>query len=183
MKRTHPRRTALRETSYRNANALSWLYTLVVVVLVCFLLFFVWLRPLRIQGDSMSPALNEDEVVLVDRLSKYWKQPQRGDAILFEDEFGIFVKRVIALPGETVDIKEGRVYIDSRPLDESAYMQNPVGDAAAVTVPEGSVYVLGDNRAQAYDSRLDTVGCIAYADIVGVLRVRVAPITRLTLFF
>lgn len=183
MKRTHPRRTALRETSYRNANALSWLYTLVVVVLVCFLLFFVWLRPLRIQGDSMSPALNEDEVVLVDRLSKYWKQPQRGDAILFEDEFGIFVKRVIALPGETVDIKEGRVFIDSRPLDESAYANEYKGDMDPLTVPEGAVFVLGDNRSLVYDSRLETVGCIPYADIQGVLRLRTWPITRFTLFF
>lgn len=183
MKRSYPRRTALRETSYRNANALSWLYTLVVVLLILGLVFFVWLRPLRIQGDTMAPALNENEVVLVDRLSKYWKQPQRGDTILFEDEFGAFVKRVIALPGETVDMKDGRVFINSRPLDESAYANAFKGDMEPLTVPEDAVFVLGDNRSLVYDSRLETVGCIPYADIQGVLRVRIAPITRFTLFF
>lgn len=177
------RRTSGREEQYRRHRRLGWLFSVAVALLTVFVLFYLWLIPAKINGASMEPALTEGETVLIDRLARYWKLPARGDMILFETEDGRFIKRIVGLPGETVEVIGGRVYIDSRPLDERAYMQNPVGDAAAVTVPEGSVYVLGDNRAQAYDSRLDTVGCIAYADIVGVLRVRVAPITRLTLFF
>lgn len=183
MKRTAPRRTDGRERAYRSAGALAWLFTLAALIALMCLLFLVWLRPLRVGGATMSPALEDNEIVLVDQLAKYWKQPARGDIILFEDAYGRFIKRIVALPGETVDIKDGRVFIDSRPLDESAYAAALTGDMEPLTVPAGAVFVLGDNRALVYDSRLDTVGCIPYADMRGVLRARIAPLSRFTLFF
>ena len=183
MKRTRPYRTAGRENTYRSVRALSWVYSLMVAAVACCLFFLVWFRPVRIVGGTMAPALEENSIVLIDCLAKYWKAPKRGDIVLFEDEQGSFAKRVVALPGETVDIKEGHVYIGGCPLDESAYAVAYEGDMDVLTVPEGSVFVLGDNRAVVYDSRLETVGFIRFADIKGILRVRIAPISRFTLYF
>ena len=162
---------------------LGWLFSILIALVVLCVLFIAWFGPEIVEGDSMSPALVDGEVVLCDRWAKYWKTPVRGDMISFRTADGAFIKRIVGLPGETVEIAGGRVYINSSPLDESAYANQFLGDAAPVTVPEGSVYVLGDNRRKVYDSRLSSIGCIPYDRIDGVLRFRVFPIARFTIFF
>ena len=177
------RRTEGREARYRANRRLGALVTLALALLVIGLFFGLWLTPVRIAGDSMAPALSEGEIVLVDRLAKYWKIPKRGDMVMFRTPDGAFIKRIVGLPGETVDIQEGKVYIDGRPLDETAYAGNYVGDMEPVSVPEGKVFLLGDNRALVYDSRLPSLGCLAYTELFGALRVRVSPLSRVTVFF
>ena len=177
------RRTDGREKDYRRNRRLGALFTIALALLILALFFGVWLTPVRISGDSMAPALREGEIVLVDRLAKYWKTPARGDMVMFRTADGDFIKRIAGLPGETVDIQEGKAYIDGRPLDETAYAANYVGSMEPVTVPEGSVFLLGDNRALIYDSRLANLGCVAYTEIFGALRVRVSPLSRVTVFF
>ena len=95
------------------------------------------------------------------------------------------LKRIVALPGETVDIAQGRVYIDGRPLEESAYAVNfeQGGDMAATVVPEGKVFVLSDNRAESYDSRSPQIGCVTYEKIEGVLRFRILPTSRIAFYY
>lgn len=180
------RRSPTRKKLYRRQALLGWLFSLATAALLLYVLFGLWLRPVRVAGDTMSPALEADQVVLVDRAARFFKAPGRGDVILFADPLGTgnLLKRIVALPGETVDIKAGRVFIDGCPLDESAYinLDIPAGDMDALTVPEGCVFVLGDNRAEAYDSRTNGVGCIPYTEILGVVRVRIAPINALTLY-
>lgn len=182
METVRKRRTEGREAVYRGARRLAWLFSLLVAAGILCLIFLVWLFPTRIEGASMNPALEEGEVVLCDRFAKYWKAPERGDMILFETADGLFIKRIVALPGETVEIVDGHVFIDSCPLDEDAYVNNCVGDMEPVFVPAGCYFVLGDNRAEIYDSRLASIGCIDRADIKGVLRLRVAPLARFTYF-
>jgi len=176
------RRTDGREKKYRNARRLGWLFSVLVAIAALCLLFLVWLFPLRIVDDSMAPALNKGDAVLCDRFAKYVQTPERGDIILFETQDGVFIKRIVGMPGETVEIVDGHVFINSIPLDESAYVDVYAGDMDALVVPDGAVFVLGDNREQMYDSRLESVGCIPYADIKGELRVRVAPLSELTIF-
>jgi signal peptidase I len=176
------RRTDGREKKYRAARRLGWLFSALVAIAALCLLFLVWLFPLRIVDDSMEPALNKGDAVLCDRLAKYIQAPERGDIILFETQDGVFIKRIVGMPGETVEIVDGRVFINSIPLDESAYVDVYVGDMEPLAVPGGAVFVLGDNREQMYDSRMESVGCISYTDIVGELRIRVAPLSDITLF-
>ena len=130
----------------------------------------------------MTPQLNSGEVVLCDRIGKYIRMPERGDIVLFSTDDGIFIKRIVGMPGETVELVEGHVFINSIPLDESSYSVNYVGDMPPVEVPAGSVFLLGDNREEMYDSRLSTVGCIPFARIQAVLRLRVSPFSRITYF-
>lgn len=130
----------------------------------------------------MSPGLSSGEVVLCDQIGKFVRLPERGDIVLFSTEDGVFIKRIVGMPGETVELVAGHVFINSIPLDESSYSVNYVGDMPPVQVPEGSVFVLGDNREEMYDSRLATVGCIPYDRIQAVLRLRVSPFSRITYF-
>lgn len=131
---------------------------------------------------SMSPGLSSGEVVLCDQIGKFVRLPERGDIVLFSTEDGVFIKRIVGMPGETVELVAGHVFINSIPLDESSYSVNYVGDMPPVQVPEGSVFVLGDDREEMYDSRLATVGCIPYDRIQAVLRLRVSPFSRITYF-
>ena len=131
---------------------------------------------------SMSPGLSSGEVVLCDQIGKFVRLPERGDIVLFSTEDGVFIKRIVGMPGETVELVAGHVFINSIPLDESSYSVNYVGDMPPVQVPEGSVFVLGDNREEMYDSRLTTVGCIPYDRIQAVLRLRDSPFSRITYF-
>ena len=171
-----------REKKHLNARRLGWLFSALVAVAALCLLFLVWLFPLRIVDDSMAPALNKGDAVLCDRFAKYVQSPERGDIILFETQDGVFIKRIVGMPGETVEIVDGYVFINSIPLDESVYVDVYVGEMEPVVVPGGTVFVLGDNREQMYDSRLESVGCISYTDIKGELRIRVAPLSNITLF-
>ncbi len=176
------RRTDGREKTYQSAKRLGWLFSALVVLAALCLLFLVWLFPMRVVDESMAPTLSSGDVVLCDRLAKFAKTPARGDMILFETEDGVFIKRIVGMPGETVELVDGRVFINSIPLDEGSYAPSYVGDMAPVEVPGGAVFVLGDSRALMYDSRLESVGCIPYVDIWGVLRVRVAPLSKITIF-
>jgi signal peptidase I len=171
-----------RARTYQNARQLGWLFSILVTIAVLCLVFFIWLAPLRIVDESMAPALNSGEMVLCDRIGKYLSLPERGDIVLFSTDDGIFIKRIVGMPGETIEIVEGHVFINSIPLDESSYSVNYVGDMPPVEVPAGSVFLLGDNREEMYDSRLSSVGCIPYDRIQAVLRLRVSPFTRITYF-
>lgn len=180
------RRTVRFRAAHRAQAVAGWIVSLLAALVVLFVLFYVWLVPLRVTGDSMHPALEDREVVLVDRLAKYWKIPARGDVVCFRDETtgSMLLKRIVALPGETVDMAEGRVYIDGRPLEESAYAANLElgGGMLPVTVGAGEVFVLSDNRAALFDSRSEDIGCIAYDEIFGVLRLRLLPTNRIALY-
>ena len=163
----------------------KWVQRLSVILLegiILLFVFFVWLRPFRVSGDSMSPELNEGEIILIDRFKKYFSIPERGDLVSFSDENGVFIKRIVGLPGETVEVIGGTVYIDGYPLIETQYANHLTGDAAAVQVPEGSLYLLGDNRSEMYDSRMEEIGCRSLSDIGGVVRFRIFPANQLTVF-
>lgn len=178
------RRTAGKKRVYRQQAALGWLYSAVIAAAVLAFVFGVWLMPLRVAGESMEPALGNNDAVLIDKLNKYWRLPTRGDIILFRDDAGVHcLKRVIGLPGERVEIVNGQVFIDSCPLDESAYVLSPTGDQDMLIVPGNCVYVLGDNRAFVYDSRLESVGCVAYDEIIGALRLKIYPAREMMLYY
>ena len=176
------RRSEGRARVYQNARRIGWLFSVLVTAAVLCLVFFVWLVPVRISDSSMAPALESGEAVLCDRFGKYLQTPERGDIVLFRTGDGLFIKRIVGMPGETVELVEGRVFINSIPLDESSYSVNYVGDMPALQVPAGSVFVLGDNREEMYDSRVASVGCIPFENIQAVLRLRVSPFTRITYF-
>lgn len=109
-----------------------------------------------VPSSSMENTIEEDALLLANRLAYIKKSPARGDVILFYHEqlgTSLIVKRIIGLPGETVEIRAGQVYINERPLEESYVTGADANSFAPVTVPADHYFVLGDNRAHSHDAR------------------------------
>jgi signal peptidase I len=143
-----------------------FLDTLEVVVFAIGIFFFVYLlimRPHKIKGASMSPTFPDSEYLLTEKVSYYLNDPSRGDVVVFTppvSETDEFIKRVVAVPGETITLRGGRVYINNNLLTEP-YLDNSVytsdgtflTEGEPYTVPEGQYFVMGDNRGHSSDSR------------------------------
>ena len=120
----------------------------------------------RIEGQSMEPNLHDGEYVLIDKLSYALHLPERGDVIVFiRPNERDFIKRIIGVPGDTVEIRAGQVMVNGKVLDEPYLNQPTRTDMPARLVEEGRYFVLGDNRNNSSDSR--SFGSIATQDIVG----------------
>jgi len=131
-----------------------------------------------IEGESMEPSLQDNDSVIIQKLSYYWKDPKRYDVIVFpvpeEDgtDSGVYyIKRVIGLPGEVVQIIDGEVYIDGNKLDGDNYSDEEITDPGIAEMPvqlaEDEYFVLGDNRNMSTDSRYKYVGMVKRKDIEG----------------
>lgn len=155
-------------------TALSWILQLAVVLLLAFV--FVWYFGQRVStiGDSMSPQLNNGDVVLVDRFVYNVSTPKRGDIIVFKpkgnENSHYYIKRIIGLPGESVEIIEGSVYIDGEKLEEdyAASLIHDVGILSEkITLAGDEYFVLGDDRDKSEDSRMADVGNVKRSYIYG----------------
>ena len=131
-----------------------------------------------IKGEPMEPFLKNDDSVIIQKLSYYWDDPGRYDIIVFpvtdEDENGKrihYIKRIIGLPGEVVQIIDGRVYINGKRLDDDIYSDEKIADPGIAESPvqlaEDEYFVLGDNRNMSTDSRYTYVGMVKRKDIEG----------------
>ncbi len=163
---------------------LSWaVYLLIVVALTYFILHFVGQRTM-VDGMSMYPTLEDGDNLIVEKLSYRFGDPQRFDIIVFPyDDHTYYIKRIIGLPGETVQIdEEGTIYIDGEVLEEdygAEVISNPGRAAEPVQLGEDEYFVMGDNRNNSKDSRTQEVGNIHREDIVGRAWVRIWPLDEI----
>lgn len=155
----------------------STFYSLVVVAAIAVLIATIWLPVLQIYGESMTPTLDEGDIVVSIKGSDF----EQGDLIAFYLGNKILVKRCIAGPGQWVDIdKDGNVYVDDRLLNEPYLTERSFGDCnidLPYQVPENRYFCMGDHRATSVDSRHTEVGCVSEEQIVGKIAFRVWPLT------
>ena len=155
-------------------DAYEWLQILIVALVTIILVFTFVGRIIGVDGSSMYPTLHHGDMLL---LQSVGYEPKQGDVVVltkaFRDVDGPIVKRVIAVGGQTVDIdyQTGTVYVDGEALDEP-YLNEPMEepwyeDLTSVTVPEGSVFVMGDNRNHSNDSRDVTLGTVDTRYLLG----------------
>lgn len=156
---------------------------LVVVAAIAVLITTLFLPILQISGDSMSPTLEHDEIVVLLKTKNY----DRGDLIGFYYQGKILLKRVIALPEDEVAIDgEGNVYVNGELLEEPYITEKGLGDCDLefpYKVPGTSYFVLGDRRSNSVDSRNSAIGAVAQEDIIGKVFLRVWPFSKLGLIY
>ena len=164
--------------SYRS-TLLSTVSALVIVAAVAVLVSMLALPVLQVVGESMTPLLHQGEIVIAPRGTAF----QKGDVIAFYFNNKILVKRVIANPGEWVDMdKEGSVYVNNVLLDEPYLDDKSYGETnieLPYQVPEGKIFVMGDNRSVSIDSRNTSIGCISEEQIVGKIVFRIWPLSQM----
>ena len=167
-----------RENYKRRYNRVlrSTIYTLIVVAAVAVLVATIWMPVLQIYGSSMTPTLNEGDIVVSVKGSDF----EPGDLVAFYLGNKILVKRCIAGPGQWVDIdEEGNVYVDGKLLDEPYLTEKALGDcdiALPYQVPDNRYFCMGDHRSTSVDSRSATVGGVSDEQIVGKIVFRVWPL-------
>lgn len=175
-------REAYEKVSYADKLKKSIISTtniLIVVAAVAILVAMLFLPVLRIYGNSMNATLNSGELVVSVKGSSF----KTGDIIAFYYNNNILVKRVIANPGDWVDIDlDGNVYVNQQLIDEPYLDEKSFGEPDIdfpYQVPDDRVFVLGDNRDVSIDSRYKSVGCVSSEQIVGKIVFRVWPLTRI----
>ncbi len=171
----------------KHRRRISWLVDIVIIVVLAFFISDMFADKVSISGHSMEPAVVQDEVVLIDKLTYEFKTPLRGDIISFylsddTEKEQVYIKRIIGLPGEIVQIKDGYVYIDDKIIDADSelYKSSIAGIAEdKIILGEDEYFVLGDNRASSEDSRFDNVGLVDISQIEGKVWFRISPFERL----
>ncbi|TCW36566.1 signal peptidase I [Laceyella sacchari] len=167
----------IKKSSSAVRSTFEWVGTIAVSLVIAGIIRVFLFSPYDVHGASMEPTLMNDEKIIVNKWSYRMHEPVYGDIVVFHAEEGRdFIKRVIGLPGDRIEIKNGKVYRNGKMLNEP-YIQGMTytrDDARTIVVPKGSLYVLGDNRENSRDSR--DLGAIPLSRVVGRADVVVLPI-------
>ena len=161
----------------------STIYVLITVAAAAVLIATFWLPVLQIYGASMTPTLQDGDIVVALKSSEF----RQGDVVAFYYNNKILVKRVIASAGQWVDIREdGTVLVDGQELNEPYLEEKAFGDCNITLpyqVPDERVFVMGDHRSVSVDSRNTEIGCVAQEQIVGKIALRFWPLNALSIFY
>ena len=167
----------------RNSNIFLEITETLLLAALIFLGTRLLVQNFRVEGPSMLPSLGDAEFLVVNKLAYLNADPGRGDVIVFRSPRSPeedLVKRIVGLPKEPVEIRNGQVFVNGQVLDEATYIQDDVArNTPATTVPADAYFVMGDNRRQSRDSR--DIGAIPRASIVGRVWVVYWPFNKLGL--
>ena len=162
-------------------SILRLLGTILIAVAFAFVLIMCVGERTKVSGHSMEPHLHDHDQVLLDKLTYRFRDPKRYEIIVFPykyEENTYYIKRIIGLPGETVQVKNGEVYIDGEILGED-YGAEAMEDAGIASEPielgTDEYFVLGDNRNHSSDSRDPSVGVLRREDLIGRAWIRIYP--------
>lgn len=153
-----------------NSELREWAEAIIIAIVLTFFIITFVAQSFVVEGRSMLPTLKDGERLFINKFIYRFKGPERGDIIVFEPQGAPgkrYIKRVIGLPGETVYIKDYKVYINGEPLEEDYILEPAYSNYGPFEVPAGHVFVLGDNRNNSTDSRYPIVGYVEYDRISG----------------
>lgn len=165
-------------TNRFRAFAVNLLYIAGAVGLALLIQTFI-IRPFIVSGISMDPTIRDKEYLIIDEVTYHFREPARGEVIVFRappEPTKFYIKRVIGLPGDTVKSENGKVSVNGIALAEP-YITHHSNDSFTVTVPDGTYFVMGDNRYGSSDSRI--WGTLPQKNIRGRALVRLLPVTAI----
>lgn len=171
-------------------EAMGWVRDIVIAIIIAAIILFFF-KPIIIQQESMQPTFYSNDYVVVSKQSySIFGDIERGDVIVFRssllDENGnqkSLIKRVIGLPGDTIEIKNGYVILNGVTIQEDYLAEQGVsGEMEQITVDEGKIFVMGDNRAVSQDSRSPEVGQVDQDTVIGKVVLRIFPLDSIRFF-
>jgi len=166
---------------------LDFIETIVIALAFFVLIYFFLMQPHQVKGNSMYANFHDGEYVLTEKVSYYFNDPQRGDVVVFKSPLNVeqdYIKRVLAIPGDTIKISQGKIYINNKelkepylPSDSFTLPASFLTENKEITVPEGKFITIGDNRNHSSDSR--EWGYVKKEDIIGRSFFRYWPINKM----
>lgn len=171
-------------------TVINWVIDIIVVVALACFTVYAFGNQVVVSGNSMTPLLDSDDIVLMNQLKLVWEKPGRFDVVVFQrEDQKKNIKRVIGLPGETVQIKDGQVWINGEVLQEEKQTMEVDGEMVElekkialaglaenlIVLGEDEYFLLGDNRYSSEDSRFANVGNVKESQIIGKVWFRIYP--------
>ncbi|NLK97051.1 MAG: signal peptidase I [Epulopiscium sp.] len=162
----------------------DWLKDILVALGVTLFITTFIFQNTQVIGDSMEPTLQDGNAIIVNKFIYRFQQPKRGDIIAFkyaQNPSQHFIKRIIAIEGDKIDIRDGQVYLNDQKIEEK-YILEPMDAIKTgnitfpIVIPKGSFFVMGDNRNISFDSRYTDVGLVPLSYISGKAVLRIWPI-------
>lgn len=167
-----------------NSELLEWGKAILFAVVLGLLITQI-IRPTLVSGDSMLPTLDDGDYLIIYRLAYALDDPEPGDVVVFHTDLtttdGIkkdLIKRVIAVPGDRIIIEGGEVYVNGDLLDEDYIYEDQTRGTVDMLIPEGYIFVMGDNRGVSLDSRNPSVGLVPVEEILGKVVLRLFPFNK-----
>lgn len=165
---------------------LGWLFYILIIIGLTYLIITYVGQRTRVSGSSMETTLSDGDNLIVDKLSYRFQEPKRFDIVVFPykyEENTYYIKRIIGLPGDTVQVKDGYTYINDELLESDIYGAEVMIEAGTasepITLGEDEYFVLGDNRNHSLDSRDPSVGILKREDLIGRAWVRIYPFDKM----
>lgn len=163
-------------------EVIIWVVEIIAVILLAYFLVEYAVEKTTVVGESMETTLQEGDKIVINKLAYRFSKPKRFDVIVFKQsgkEHSYYnIKRIIGLPGETVQIKDGVVYINDEPIKEKSavdVIKNPGLSVEPIILEDKEYFVLGDNRNLSEDSRFANIGNVVFDDIIGKAWIRLKP--------
>jgi len=162
------------ENSGENKNGMQelkdWVVSIVIAIALALFIRHYIVELYIVEGPSMLPTLSHGERLVVNKFIYSFRTPEKGEILVFRyprNPDRDFIKRVIAVPGDTVRIRDGQVFVNNALLNENYILEQTRGSQPDATVPPGHYYVMGDNRNNSEDSRFADVGFVPHELIKG----------------
>lgn len=163
----------------------EWIQAIVIAVIVSMVIRFFFFETTLVYGTSMLSTLHHKDRVIINKVVYHFYSPDRGNIVVFKNPDNMeenYVKRIIGISGDTVEIVDGKVYVNDELLDEPYINEPTEGDFPKVEVPPDTIFVMGDNRNYSQDSRNPLVGFVPIENVLGKAQLRIWPLTDFTFF-
>lgn len=161
------------------ASPKDWIISIVIAVGIALIIKLFFIDFVVVQGPSMQPTLHQGQRLVLNKIEYKIDNPDYGDIVVLRYSPGVdYVKRVIAKGGDTIEIRDMKVYRNNKLLKEPYISKTPYGDYPKTEIPKGKYFVMGDNRANSSDSRFSDLGFVKRKDIIGHVVFRFWPFSK-----